>query len=67
MAEDMGARRLIWTILENCCCNDDENVEEDTKRSDADDNGRDCDVDLPKITREGTTEKQQGNLQHQWQ
>ena len=42
-------------------------IKEDTKGSDTEDNGRGSSINLPKISGESTTEKQQRNLQHQWQ
>ena len=44
-----------------------EKINEDPKRSGTDDNRRDLSINLPKITRESTTEKQECDLQHRRQ
>ena len=67
VAKGMRSRRLIGAGLGSCTGNDDEKVEDDTKRSNAKDNGCDSDIDLPQIARESTTEEQQSDLKHQRQ
>ena len=67
VAQETGSRGLIWTTLQGSSNQKDENVEEEAKRGDTEDNRCDCDTDLPKVTRECTTEKQQRDLQHHWQ
>jgi hypothetical protein len=67
MAEDAGTGSLVRADHGNCTCDDDENVEDHAERCHTDDDGCDGNVDLPKIAGEGTTEKQQCNLQHQRQ
>ena len=67
VSEDVGTRCLVRAVLESRPRDDDEEIEEGTKRSEGDENGCDGLVHLPKITREGATYKQQGDLQHQRQ
>ena len=64
-AQDTGTGSLIWATLGSRPRNDDEKVEEDAKRSEAEDDGCDSDVDPPEVVRERTTEEQQPDLQHQ--
>ena len=63
----MGRGCLIRAALGSCTSDDDEKVEDDTKRSDAKDNGCNGNVDFPEITTEGTAEEQQSDLKHQRQ
>ena len=58
---------LIWTAVRNRSSNEDEDVEEETERSDGEDNQRDGKADLPKVSSESASEKQQRNLHHQRQ
>ena len=67
MSEDMCTGGLIRATLGSCACNDNESIEGNAKRGDADNNERDDGVDLPQISRESTTEEQQSDLQHQRQ
>ena len=63
----MGCGCLIRATLGSCTSDDNEKVEDDTKRCDAKDNGRDGNVNLPQIATEGTAEEQQSDLKHQRQ
>ena len=67
VAKGMRSGCLIRAALGSCPCNDDEKVEDDTKRSDSKDNGCDGSINLPQITRERTSEEQQTDLKHQRQ
>jgi len=66
MTQDAGTGGLVWATLRNCPCDDDGKVEDETERSDGEDDRRDGNAYLPKIAGEGATEEQQRNLQHQW-
>ena len=65
MAEETGTRSLIRADHGSRTCDNDETIEDHAERCDAKDDSCDNDVDLPKVARKCTTEKQQGNLQHQ--
>ena len=54
--ENICTGGLIWAAHGNRPSNDNENVEEDTKRSDPNDNRRDSRVDSPKVEGEGASE-----------
>ena len=47
VTKDMRSRRLIRAALGNRTSDDDEKVEDDAERSDAEDNRCDGDIDLP--------------------
>jgi len=63
----MGRRCLIWAALESCASSNDEKIENDPERGDAENDGCNGDIDPPEVTREGTSEEQERNLQHQRQ
>lgn len=65
VAGDDRTRSLKLATLRSCPYNHNEEVEENSNQGSADDNGYDGGIDLPKITRDCTTKKQQGGLQHQ--
>ena len=67
VAEDAGMRGLIRAAVGGCSRDDNDDVEDDTKRGHSKDDRRGGDINLPQITRERTAEEQQGGLQHQWQ
>ena len=68
LAEDvtanLGGRGLIRETLGSCPRDDDEKVEDATEHGYTEDNGCYGEIDLPKITGERGTEKQQSSLQH---
>jgi hypothetical protein len=57
VAENTGSGGLIRAALGSCSCDDNENIEDDTERGDAEDNRSDGNINLPKIASECTTEK----------
>ena len=61
-AKDARARGLIWAAQRSCTHNDNENVEGEARRGDAEDNRRDGRVNFPKVARKCTTEQQQCKL-----
>ena len=67
VAKGMRSRRLIGAGLGSCTGDDDEKVEDDTKRSDSKDDRCDGSINLPQIARERTSEEQQTDLKHQRQ
>lgn len=67
VAEDVGIRSLIWTALRDRASIDDEKITKDSERGDPKDDQRNGDIDLPEITRECATKKNQCDLQHQRQ
>ena len=62
LAEDAGTRGLIWAAHGSRTCDDDKNVEGNAEQGKAEDNGRDGDVDSPKIAGKGAGEKQERSL-----
>jgi len=65
VSEDQCAGGLIWTAPRSHPSNDNEYIEADTKRGDANDNPRNSRVDSPKVQGKPTTEQQERKLQHQ--
>ena len=63
-AKDTGTGGLVGAIIISCPRNDDENIEESSERCHAKDDGRNDDVNSPKIQGERKTEKQQRSLKH---
>ena len=66
-AEGGSTRCLVWAALKDCPRNDDEEAAGDAKRSDTNSDRCDNDIDVPEVTGECATEKQQRSLQHQRQ
>ena len=64
VAKDMSTGGLVGAIVISCPRNDDENIEESSERCHAKDDGRNDDVDSPKVEGERKTEKQQRSLKH---
>ena len=64
MTKNAGPRGLIRTTVKGRAGNDQGNVDEDAERCDSEDNRCNGNVDLPKVTRQRATEKQQRELQH---
>jgi len=67
MAEDTSNRGLIRAVRKSCARDDGESVEDDPECSDTEDNACNSHLNLPKVERQGATEQQERNLQHQWQ
>ena len=65
MSEDICTRGLIGATRGGCPCNDNEEVEEDSKGGESDDDRCDGGVNLPKVPGEGTAKEEQRSLQHQ--
>ena len=64
VTKDMGTGGLVGATLKSRPRNDDENIEESSERCHAKDDGRNDDVNSPKIQGERKTEKQQRSLKH---
>jgi len=67
MAEGTSTGGLIRAARKNRPRDDDESVEDDPERSDTEDNACNSHLNLPKVERQGATEQQERNLQHQRQ
>ena len=65
MTDDVGTGCLVYrTPLGSCPFK--ENIEKNSERNEALEKGDDCDIGLPKITKECATEEQKSDVQRQW-